>query len=32
MKACGNRTKVAAFYQRQRQQAKPQAKRQQDKK
>jgi predicted RNA-binding Zn ribbon-like protein len=30
MKACGNRTKVAAFYQRQRQQAKRQAKRQQD--
>ena len=29
MKACGNRTKVAAFYQRQRQQAKRQAKRQQ---
>jgi predicted RNA-binding Zn ribbon-like protein len=28
MKACGNRTKVAAFYQRQRQQAKRQAKRQ----
>ena len=27
MKACGNRTKVAAFYQRQRQQAKRQAKR-----
>jgi predicted RNA-binding Zn ribbon-like protein len=31
MKACGNRTKVAAFYQRQRQQTKRQAKRQQDK-
>jgi predicted RNA-binding Zn ribbon-like protein len=30
MKACGNRTKVAAFYQRQRQQAKRQAKRQWD--
>jgi predicted RNA-binding Zn ribbon-like protein len=30
MKACGNRTKVAAFYERQRQQAKRQAKRQQD--
>jgi predicted RNA-binding Zn ribbon-like protein len=30
MKACGNRTKVAAFYQRQRQQAKRQAKRQPD--
>ncbi|HEX4968751.1 MAG TPA: CGNR zinc finger domain-containing protein [Nitrospiraceae bacterium] len=30
MKACGNRTKVAAFYQRQRQQAKRQAKRQSD--
>lgn len=30
MKACGNRTKVAAFYQRQRQQAKRQAKRQQN--
>jgi predicted RNA-binding Zn ribbon-like protein len=30
MKACGNRKKVAAFYQRQRQQAKRQAKRQQD--
>lgn len=30
MKACGNRTKVAAFYQRQRQQAKRQAKRQRD--
>ena len=30
MKACGNRTKVAAFYQRRRQQAKRQAKRQQN--
>lgn len=30
MKACGNRTKVAAFYQRQRQQAKRKAQRQQD--
>ena len=30
MKACGNRTKVAAFYQRQRQQAKRQAKRHSD--
>lgn len=30
MKACGNRTKVAAFYQRQRQQAKRQTKRQQN--
>jgi predicted RNA-binding Zn ribbon-like protein len=30
MKACGNRTKVAAFYQRQRQQAKGQPKRQPD--
>lgn len=30
MKACGNRTKVAAFYERQRQQAKRQAKRHQD--
>jgi predicted RNA-binding Zn ribbon-like protein len=30
MKACGNRTKVAAFYQRKRQQAKRQAKRQQN--
>ena len=30
MKACGNRTKVAAFYQRQRQQAKRQEKRQPD--
>ena len=30
MKACGNRTKVAAFYQRQRQQEKRQAKRQPD--
>ena len=30
MRACGNRTKVAAFYQRQRQQAKRKAKRQQD--
>ena len=30
MKACGNRTKVAAFYQRQRQQAKRQAKQQPD--
>jgi predicted RNA-binding Zn ribbon-like protein len=30
MKACGNRTKVAAFYQRQRQQAKRQPKRQPD--
>ena len=30
MKACGNRTKVAAFYQRQRQQAKRHAKRQSD--
>lgn len=30
MKACGNRTKVAAFYQRQRQQAKRQVKRQPD--
>src|SRR4029077_4909064 len=30
MKACGNRTKVAAFYQRQGQQAKRQAKRQQN--
>ena len=32
MKACGNRTKVAAFYQRQRQQAKRRATRQQDEK
>lgn len=32
MKACGNRTKVAAFYQRQRQQVKRQAKRKLDKK
>ncbi|HSF66073.1 MAG TPA: ABATE domain-containing protein [Nitrospiraceae bacterium] len=31
MKACGNRTKVAAFYQRQRQQAERRATRQQDK-